>query len=64
MKKFKVNVRMKLCKTGLILEIICFMLGVATVLNPRFWPLFLFSLADYSLVHFLAIYLKIETLEE
>ncbi len=64
MRKFKINVKMRLCKTGLALEIICFLLGIATVLNPRFWPIFVFSLVDYCLIHILAFYFIIKPLEE
>jgi len=59
MRKFKVNVKMKLCKTGLVLEVICFGLAVTTVLNPRLLPIFAFSLVDYVLVHLLAFYFEV-----
>jgi uncharacterized membrane protein len=64
MRKFKVNVKMKLCKTGLVLEMICFGLAIATVLNPRFWPIFTFSVVDFVLVHLLAFYFEVKEVSE
>lgn len=64
MRKFKVNIRMKLCRTGLVLEMVCFGLAIATVINPRFWPILTFSLVDFCLIHFLAFYFEVKEVSE
>jgi len=60
----KVKVKMKLCKTGLALEIICFGVGVATTFIPSLWPIFTFSVVDYVLVHLLAYYFEVREVSE
>lgn len=64
MRKFKVNVKMRLCKTGLVLETVSFGIAVATTFIPSLWPIFTFSVVDYVLVHLLAYYFEVKEVSE
>ncbi|MCD6241471.1 hypothetical protein J7K27_08195 [Candidatus Bathyarchaeota archaeon] len=52
-------IRQKLCKIGAFLEVSSFILAVLTVLCPKLWSLFIFSLIDWVLVSLPSFYLKL-----
>jgi hypothetical protein len=49
---------MKLCKTGAVLLVVSFILGVLSMFEARLIPLFVFSLVDYVVTIIPAFYVE------
>jgi sterol desaturase/sphingolipid hydroxylase (fatty acid hydroxylase superfamily) len=59
LKKVRIyRIRMHLCKTGILLLLLSFVLAVASIYEPRFIPLFIFCLVDYVITVIPAFYIE------
>jgi len=52
------RIRMKICKIGIVLLILTFVLAVISIYEPRFIPLFIFCLVDYVITVIPAFYIE------
>jgi len=60
MKRKKIfRIRMKMCKTGLLLFIVAFMFACLSCLNPIFWSLFILTLTDWIVTIIPAFYVEV-----
>jgi len=64
MKKMKVKVKQRMCKTGLLLFLVAYIFAVLTFIDLRFIALFVISLVDWVITIIPSYYAIIETEED